>query len=720
MNPIYKFELSADGTTFHRVYPLYKADLEKEYNKEQNQQFFRASLSGKLTFVGPDYAFIKEAAFETQFELTLYISYDAGATWSLYWTGRFWKIDCEINEDDRTIVVQPEVYDEYNDVLAGMEKEYDLIKLAPEIQHIRLDKRPMAQVYVPGDTVVGCFLSGMYWEQDCEAFEDESALVYTHHFKLNSSIRIVAVSGASEDAANGAYNGEFGQHQDVDYPYEFSSRGFIFKYYVTGLGSHSEPWVGHHELIRISDGLKMWQRNSSTIPSPTGVGTITLTPVEGTGAIGNVTAIITDKHIFGRYVCDTPTIGGQNTYQLLPDDPVIDHRNYNRCVGWDFIIAIWSGLSNTPTEYGIYQPGQYYTSPPPAAQIPQWFPVARYAWDIVSVWFGFRPDEHTTEVSARKEYVLKNVYTLGSAISKILDKIAPGITHEETTEYSQFLYGINPISGNDYRLYISPKSNILAGQYDQPAQKAPITLKMLTDMLRDCFKCYWFIEDGKFKIEHLQYFRNGGSYDYELSVGLDLTQQVVPRNNKAWSFNTSIYSYNKDRAPERYQFGWMDEVTRYFEGYPIDVISKYVQQGKIEEIKSSDFTSDVDYMLLNPGACSEDGFALLAGVPDENGVKIPYLRLNNNVFLQNGYLAFYDLQQYYMYDMPTNNIRINGIQPTVRGLLKLKTQNIKFPAYQDPDPIKLIQTELGSGEIEKLSINLSSRSSNATLNYDAE
>ena len=33
-------------------------------------------------------------------------------------------------------------------------------------------------------------------------------------------------------------------------------------------------------------------------------------------------------------------------------------------------------------------------------------------------------------------------------------------------------------------------------------------------MLRDIYKCYWYIEDGKFKIEQVSWFRNGGSYGY--------------------------------------------------------------------------------------------------------------------------------------------------------------------------------------------------------------
>ena len=62
--------------------------------------------------------------------------------------------DCTVNNDDKLITVQPDTDDEYNDVLAGIEKEYNLIELAPEINFVTIRKRPLIQIYVPGDSVV--------------------------------------------------------------------------------------------------------------------------------------------------------------------------------------------------------------------------------------------------------------------------------------------------------------------------------------------------------------------------------------------------------------------------------------------------------------------------------------------------------------------------------------------------------------------------------------
>ena len=277
----------------------------------------------------------------------------------------------------------------------------------------------------------------------------------------------------------------------------------------------------------------------------------------------------------------------------------------------------------------------------------------------------------------------------------------------------------------------------------------------------------------------------------------------------------------------RYQFGWMDDVTQLFEGYPIDIVAKFVNPDNIEEIELTQFTSDIDYILLNPSEVATEGFVLLAAerknlitpetsmvqvtynsphlvsvsgliegeeivitfkvqtprqapgalgffdssnnlisqiyyVPDDTptttitvnaivpanatqigiylpistpyrgygsllsvigGNKLPYedfvIDYSHHV-LQNAWAAFIYLQDYYAYDMPARQYKINGVLKYAQGIKKLKTQNIKFPVLIEPDLTNLIKTELGNGTIQKLSVNLSSRNANATLKYDTE
>ena len=600
------------------AYPVYKDDLAKDFEKESNQEFFRAKLSGKLTFQSLDYDFIVAQPFDFQFVLEIFISYNAGQTWTSYWRGTFWKTDCEFDNDAKTVVVQPTVWDQYNDVLAGIDKEYNLIDLAPEIVPVKADKRPMIQVYVPGQSVIGCFLSGMWWEQEAEPESDETKLVNDFKFALNKVMTMADVSGSMSPQLPAFFNKTFPGDERFNPgtpgTTDFVGTQYTMRYYFyAGGGGATQRW----QILRNSDSTVLWEKSWSggTLPDITIPQTVVLTPVSGTGATGNVTLYVHDIPVYSRFVLDTPQISGLNTYPIPADDIVENNRNYTRVIGYYFPDTIYfsTSLTSTPNQWGLYQPGQYY-QPPYLYWSPELFPVARNAWGRVSIWFTFSVFDWIVEESGRQPFTIRHAYPLASVISVLLAKIAPGITHDGTTDYSQFLYGTNLI-GITQTLLITPKSNLVTAGYDQPAQKAPITLKNVTDMLRDCFRCYWFIdEQNRFRVEHIQYFRNGGSYSGSPVVGIDLTTQQVSRNGKAWAFARDQYKFDKPTMAARYQFGWMDDVTQLFEGFPIDIISKYVNPDNIEQIDVSKFTSDIDYILLNPGAVSKDGFVLLSGV----------------------------------------------------------------------------------------------------------
>lgn len=843
MNPIYKFELTAGNTT-QQAFPIYKDDLAKDFEKESNQEFFRAKLSGKLTFQRDDYTFIVSKAFDTQFVLEIFISYNAGQSWTSYWRGTFWKTDCDFDGDAETVIVQPTVWDQYNDVLAGMDKEYNLIELAPEIVPVKADKRPMVQVYVPGQSVIGCFLSGMWWEQEAEPESDETKLINDFKFALNKVMTIAEISGTMSPQLPDSFTKVSDGENRFD-PRQQGTQEFVGTTYklVYGYGAGSGGSQFSWNIVRISDNVALWRLAVPNQMPPLLPVQITLTPVSGSGASGNVTLYVHDLPVYSRYVCDTETIGSLQTYPIPADDIVENNRNYTRVIGYYFPDTIYfsTSLTSTPNQWGLYQPGQYY-QPPYLYWHPELFPIARNAWGRVSIWFTFSTFDWIVEESGRQPFTIRHAYPIASVISVLLkqltgdaetrtipesehtktaivlyaagtvwqnaashntvfgeiiplesgttyeitfanglggyaivldaypvagqtanivspcvnttrgqvvtiqgvtgqylfvraDSVAAGrvfpviratgngVKHEATTAYSEFLYGTN-LLGINQTLLITPKSNLVTAGYDQPAQKAPITLKNVLDMLRDCFRCYWFIdEQRRFRIEHIQYFRNGGSYYGSPVVGIDLTTQQVPRNGKAWAFARDQFKFDKPAMAARYQFGWMDDVTQLFDGFPIDIISKYVNPDNIEQIDISRFTSDIDYILLNPGDVSKDGFVLLAAIVQSGQYVLPYYNYvvdTNDHYLQNAYVAFCILQNYYAFDMPAPLYSINGEQMMAQGTKKLKNQSIRFPVLNDPDLVQLVKTNLGNGTIEKLSVNLSSRNANATLKYDTE
>lgn len=710
--------------------PIYKDDLAKEYELETNQRFYRAKLSGKISFIRDDYDFINTRPFDYEFLYGIDKSNDGGKTWVPYFSGKFMKTDCTFVDYDKKVTVQPDTIDDYNEVLAGLEKEYNLITLAPSIQRITINKRPLIQIYVPGDSIVSCFLGGTNWEQDANATTDQNALVRTYHFALCNILKEIQITSHGSPAViSGLYTGRMatgatpGTFTGNLYP-ELNVNYYIF---ISQQTTNGTPFgIAIVEIRKRSDDTVMFRYAKAT-QEPFDTLEFDLTAVEGSGATGTMHADMKSYNIYARYLVDVEKIGDLDTYPLPSEDIVDNNRNYRRAIGYAIDVAFISNdFSDTPTEWGLADNGKYF-APPYSIYGQTYYPIARSTWRYASLWFGFYLMDWLLEEKARKEYTLRDAFPVASCISVLLNQIAPGITHAATAEYSQFLYsGNNPISGLNFRLLVSQKTNIINGEYQQPVQKAPTTLQQFTNMLRDCFKCYWFIEDNKFKIEHIQYFRNGGSYSGGAILSHDLTKELNLRNGKPWAFNTSEYSFDKVDLPERYQFEWMDDVTAAFEGLPIQVISKYVTPGKVEEINISNFTSDIDMMLLNPGNMSSDGFALFAAVPPTSGSQwiLPFTRQTINgieYFLQNGYLAFINLQSsYWLHDLPARRVSINGSEVYARGIERKKKQTLTFPVYDDPNPLELVKTYIGNGEIDKMSINLCSRSAKTTLKYDTE
>lgn len=733
MTPKYRFflQIGEDGTK-QTVCPNYKDDLTLDYELETKQRFYRAKLSGKINFVRADYDIINNAPFDSEFFLYIEKSDDWGQTYNQYYKAKFMKTDCTFNDDDKLVTVQPETIDQYNDVLAGLEKEYNLIELAPQIEFLTIRKRPLIQIYVPGDSIVSCFLGGTNWEQDANATTDQNALIQTYHFALCNILKEIQITSHGSPAViSGLYTGRMatGASANVFEGKLYPELNVNYYIYITQQRIDSLPFGAVAvEIRKQSDDTAMFRYIKSTT-SPFDTLEFDLTAVEGSGATGTMHADMKSYNIYARYLVDVDKIDDLDTYPLSSDDIVDNNRNYRWAIGYAIDVAfISNNFSDTPTEWGLAGSGKYF-EPPYSIYGQTFYPIARSTWRYASLWFGFYLMDWILEKKARKAYTLRDAFTLSSCINVLLKEFAPGITHEATPEYSQFLYNTNnPISGKSFKLLISQKSNIINGEYQTPAQKAPITLQQIMTMLRDIYKCYWYIEDGKFKIEQINWFRNGGSYGYNPIIDYDLTQLENVRNGKKLAFATSEYSFDKIDMPERYQFEWMDDVTTPFEGLPIEITSKYVTAGKIEEINISNFTSDIDLMLLNPGAISSDGFALFAAVTPSGGgqLELPFTRQtveDVEYYLQNGYLAFINIQPtYWVYDMPARNFKINNAQShAMGGIERKKKQTLNFPAgTTDPNPMQLVKTYIGNGQVDKLSVNLCSRNIKATLKYDTE
>lgn len=607
INPQYQFSLYAgkDGQS-KTVHPLFDANTSVEIERESGQQFFRRKLGNKIKFIREDYDWILAQPFDTKFELAIArLAFLSGVPNWLRCS--FSLVDCTVNEDDKSIEVQPATMDEYTDVLAGLDREFNLIKLAPEIERVLLQKRPLIQIYNAGDNIVSCFFNGMTWEQDCEAVNDETELTETYLFAkidVTQGERVILISGEITPAeAAGRYMGNVNENRyenENGYYITAIDLGFVTnknKRFQWNIYSPDGSLLGFYTDLRLI-GL---------VPDPAGLDAKIL------GLNFPTIQCEERKYVYGRYLHDVASKG-----QPIPTDDIIENnRNYRYASGYNIsdTVVISYNSTDQPTEYGKTIDGRYF-APPYTLGGQKFYPLAQSEWGIGSIWFAFHSLDRIIEEDYRKTYVLRDSYPLSSVLAVLLREVSPNITHEATPEYSEFLYGLNgdPISGKEFRINFTQKTNILRGDYQVPAQKVPITLQTVFDFLRDTFRCFWFVENGKLRIEHISFFYNGGSYDTTPEISHDLTQMLNSRNGKSWGFATNNYTFDKPEVPERYTFAWADDVTSEFEGRPIEVLSSYVEAGRTEDITIANMTSDIDYMLLAPEQISEDGFVVMATV----------------------------------------------------------------------------------------------------------
>lgn len=714
-----------------KVNPHFK-ELNKKYAKESGQEFFRISLDGKINLFGDDYTIVNNASLENGLIFIIDKYNEESNKWFNYYKGEFNKTDCSFDHTKSRCELKTTAIDSYSEIMNKYDNTYDLIKLAPELSKVYLHKRSLMQVYIRGANSITNFFGGTYWEDDVnEAIDSHSDLINKYYFSYVDAGNEFYIKDAAISEVNGVYAGTKG--------YWTCWNGYTCYLNIKAAGERNYIYLKRNSDNKILyRSVKQWTSNYADIIA------INREDVEMVN-VSNSADKFTIKspfvyHIYRRLLCDVDTVedaeGVKNTYDLPANDFVANNRNYKKCIGLKGgLYFCTSKAVDEPTKYGLNDYNQYFTNKfiPAITGLRRVLPISRNSWANASLWYTYDIQYKVLEEKLRKRYMLKDSYSIGAAIRAILKKIDPSIKHESTAEYSQFLYGDkNPIGLTKFHVYIAQKTNILKGNYDQPAQKAEITFEELMKMLRDCFRCYWYIEDNKLKIEHISFFMNGGRYSGSNSIQLDFLPLLDKFNKNSPLFCQNEIEFDKTELNARYEFTWMDDATELFGGVTIDVDSSYIQKDKTEDINVGQFSSDVDYMLFSPNSFSNDGFALLCAVYDTSiSTTIPVLPIvsvnnlideNGNTYkaiIQNYYASWIFLQNCYLYDMPARTIKSNVLKNLqVYDLKKCMKHTIKFPSEEDLNPIGLIRTELGRGVIDEMSFNINTRQAKVNLVYN--
>lgn len=468
----------------------------------------------------------------------------------------------------------------------------------------------------------------------------------------------------------------------------------------------------------------------------------------------NIGDKILEHSLWGRLLCDVAVDSqGTVTYDLPYDDFATERANFNKCIGLNFnsnnnmdlVHFTQSDITqDEPTPFGVNDSGKYFVAPRIYGSIAYElypYPLARSSWGNTSLWVGFEENEDLSLPALenfRKKFYKpiyhKDCMEIGSVIKALLENIDSTIKFDSTSEYSEFLYGSvnNSVGKSGQRIYITQKSNVLNGEYDQAAQKGEITFGQVMNMLKNCFRCYWYIDsERRFRIEHVRYFMNGLSYSAP-EIQYNLNNKYDKFTKKPVLYMQDEISYLKSELKSRYEFSWSDNTTEMMGGgFYADVKSNYIEKGNTESINVELFAPDIDFMMFAPERFSQDGFALIVTNSDN---KVPivfasaYNQQNTGVkmtnYVQNYYASFLHLFNNYLYDMPASTIITSADSSEsdtkkfyVNGLKKFIQQDIRFQSLEEPDLYKLIETSEGQGSIESMSIDIDKGSVEATLSY---
>lgn len=713
------------------VRPNYPQDIKLITRMETGERYYRTELDTELTFTDQygDYSWIMSQAFDFHFLVVLNHN-------GTQWFGHFYKTDCKIDHNHKTVIVKPGVYDQYTNFLGGIDKEVDVVKLAPAVVSCGMTKRAIVQMYCLGgvtlnvpDKVLTNYIGGMSWEQDITADESSItpyALVNTYRFCRIASHRVYTVK------FTGAYSYLTGMYHltnpEASNYYEYASEDYkIVIYYGPMPGS--EDVYCHEEFRDMQDNVivsSVWE--VAIIPERS------QPPLNG---FQNLESSADAIAVYGRILTGLSSHQSYTIYRLPATDIIDSNMNYQYVAAGaslfpDGTVVFSTETQVSPTEYGKNELGEYFVKPGLSVTT-EYYPIARTLWSPMSVWMKSGLSDITRFNELADAYKLKDAYPIEAVVQTLLAGLygyePDGVTPRYRFSLAQSAFLADSQFGRTgRRLLVAPLSNVKKTWYQNPAQKGTMTLRSLLDMFRDVFHCYWWVDSDRYlHIEHVSYFMKGGTYsDTERSIGADVTAMRAPRNFLPWTFGQESYSFDKPEMPERVETEWGIAETEPFNGYPLQYSNGYVQKGRVEKVSIGGFGSDVDYITEQAAKIGDDGWVLIDATYANGDYTSPLVflttgPLNPQFLTQNGYMAFlYTVRQYGRWDMSAPDATMADFTVTAQGTVRARRQSITFPRVGAIPTTSLIRTSLGDGEIDTLTHNLLSASYSADLKLNTD
>lgn len=620
--------------------PTYGDDLAVTVAMESDEWYRKRKLDGKLTFGREDYAWIMSRAFDGTFKLTVQGSTDGGATWRPYLEGTFSRANLEIDEDNQNCILNGlNEGGEYNAIENGKSEEYDLMKIIPdsEAKEVQGEVHPALALVDYNTTDIehsdifcdaAITAAGYDSKHPKSGFSESERVVSDSSWSysgIKAEAKVEMVDGSSE--LNGLYGGSLG------YLSRFSDRTFPVGLLNAVNGCRIEisldserrdepPFTySYYKDVKLIDA-----NDNERLVSHTIIGNTKQSPQSEVFDFSESPFYGIKKiEILYHYIRATLlTQAGGNA------DNVLDTGDYyKRMAAFNndggLIIAASANTVEQPNGHRLVPgTGEQGTAPQyfaPPDETEHWIPLAEYGWQYGSLWYRITPSVANGLLDPSKvgSFRWTRCWTLGTCLDRLLKKITNNkVTFDQSEAGSQFLYSaVNPLTqGEPFEYLFTQKSNVMRPSVGgESAARCIVRLEWFLEFLRNGLNCYWWLEERNggtyaFRVEHVEWFRRGGSYTGQMDAQFNLTEiktrRNFPRNGEAakrLDDQLHKYSYDMNGMTEKYLFSWQgDGGSDDFKGNPMFFKAGWVERGTSESHEVDNIFADLAWLMLNAGS----------------------------------------------------------------------------------------------------------------------
>lgn len=632
------------GETSQRVCnPTNGDDLAVSIEMESDEWYRKRKLNGKLTFLREDYGWIMGRAFDGTFKMTVQSSTDGGATWQNYFEGTFSRANLTIDEDNKSCVLDGlNEGGEYNVVENGKSEEYDLMKIIPDADA----KEVQGEVH-PALALVDYNASSInHSDIFCDAAgtssgykADKNDWTEFNNVETNQSWNLIGIYAEAKVVMKDHSSEVEGIYKGVLSWYDYSEGGYYLKSIKGDLYNDNNCKLDFHIVLGVYNYISVvMELYNSNGQSPSGYGDARPVGDNTTGYYSPSSYEFISRTPDSRYEKVTIYFHYIRATLLTQTggnaDNVLDTGDYyKRMAAFNngdggLTIAITTNTVEQPNGHRLV-PGtgeqgmvpQYFAPPDNTAP---WIPLCEYEWQYGSLWYTIVPSVANGLLDPTKVGTFRwtRCWTLGTCLDRLLKKITNNkVTFDQSEAGSEFLYSaVNPLTqGEPFEYLFTQKSNVMRPSVGgESAARCIVRLEWFLEFLRNALNCYWWLEERNggtyaFRVEHVEWFRRGGSYTGQMDAQFNLTVIKTRRNfvrngdaAKRLDDQLHKYSYEMNGMTEKYLFAWQgDGGSDAFKGNPMWFKAGWVEKGTSESKEVDNIFADLSWLMLNAGSDTE-------------------------------------------------------------------------------------------------------------------